>query len=114
LLPFTKRYIPGASAIIPPGAPDFPNSLDIPKYAYRVRLRAEYSDLRNVVVRAYNQFGDPVEIPGRVNVESWGHFANTYQKLTISIPRKVPLSSLFSHVIFSECSLVKGFSISCP
>ncbi|MBN1585048.1 pilus assembly PilX N-terminal domain-containing protein [Candidatus Uhrbacteria bacterium] len=116
ILPFTRRYLPGSVARIPPLGedPDFPSGLGIPQYAYRVRLRAEYSDLRNVTVRAYNQFGDQVNIPGRAVIDSWGRFGNTTQRLTVRIPRKIPLSPLFSFAVFSECSLVKGYSISCP
>ena len=115
ILSFTRRYLPGAPARIPPlGEAGFPDSLSVPDYAYRVRLRAEYSDLRNVIVRAYDRFGNQTEIPGRARVEAVGRFGNTYQKIAVSVPRKVPLSPLFTYAVFSECSLVKGFAVSCP
>ena len=114
---FSKRYrkvdLTGP-ARIPPIEDKFPASLQIPTYAYRLRLRAEYADMRNVVITAKDNLGDKINIPGRVKVDAWGRYGDTYQKLSVRIPRKTPLSSLFDFAVFSECSLVKGYPISCP
>ena len=115
MMTFTKRYQPGSVATIPPGPePEFPTSLDLDNYAYRIRLRAEYSTMRNVVIRAYDSTHNQVDLPGRVEIEAWGRYFDTHQRIVVKVPRKVPLSALFDFAVFSECSLVKGYSISCP
>ena len=40
--------------------------------------------------------------------------AGVEQKLLVTLPRQTPLSGVYDFVVFSECSIVKGGSISCP
>lgn len=81
---------------------------------YRLRLLARGSDLMNVQIRAYDSSGQAVEVPGRVKVVATGIYVNVRQSLTITMPRETPLSGLYDFVVFSECSLVKGGTITCP
>lgn len=80
----------------------------------KLRLRAMNADLENIRVRAYDADGGQVPLPGRVVVDAVGDIANVQQKLTVTMPRRVPLTGIFDFVIFSECSLVKGGPASCP
>lgn len=85
-----------------------------PNRLYRLRLAARQGDLQNVQVRALDGGGSPTTLPGRIRIDAVGAFGNVRQKLTATLPRKVPLAGIFDFVVFSECSLVKGGPISCP
>lgn len=85
-----------------------------PARLYRLRLGAKNADMQNVQVRALDGGGSPTTLPGRIRVDAVGSFGNVRQKLTVTLPRKVPLAGIFDFVVFSECSLVKGGPISCP
>lgn len=81
---------------------------------YRLRLRADGGTMEDVEIRAVDASGADVDLPGRVKIDARGHYVNTQQRLTVTMPRQVPLSSVYDFVVFSECSLVKGGPISCP
>lgn len=85
-----------------------------PSYLYKMRLRAEDGDIKDVMVRGYDEGGQAVDLPGRVRIDAYGNFGTTRQHLAVRLPRRTPLSGLFDFAIFSECSLVKGYPISCP
>lgn len=85
-----------------------------PNRLYRLRLEAKKAAMENVQIRAYNGAGGATTLPGRVRVDAVGSFGNVKQKLTATLPRRVPLAGIFDFVVFSECSLVKGGAISCP
>jgi hypothetical protein len=87
-----------------------------PDYLYRMRLRAEDGDIRDVRVTAYTDEaqGIAVDLPGRIRIDSYGTFGSTRQHLAVRLPRQTPLSGLYDFALFSECSLVKGYPISCP
>ncbi|HSD12130.1 MAG TPA: hypothetical protein VLC10_01100 [Patescibacteria group bacterium] len=85
-----------------------------PSRLYRLRIGAKKSAIQNVQIRAYDGSGAPTTLPGRIRIDAEGSFGNVKQKLTASLPRKVPLAGIFDFVVFSECSLVKGGGISCP
>ncbi|MEY4744819.1 MAG: hypothetical protein RL272_764 [Candidatus Parcubacteria bacterium] len=85
-----------------------------PSRLYRLRLGAKKAAMQNVQVRAYDGGGAATTLPGRIRIDAEGSFGNVKQKLTASLPRKVPLAGIFDFVVFSECSLVKGGAISCP
>lgn len=86
----------------------------LPQQLFRLRLRADGGTMEDVVIRAVGRDGDPVDLPGRVKIDARGHFVNTQQRITVTMPRQVPLSGVYDFVVFSECSLVKGGPISCP
>lgn len=85
-----------------------------PSRLYRLRLSAKKAAMQNVQVRAYDGGSAPTTLPGRIRIDAEGSFGNVKQKLTASLPRKVPLAGIFDFVVFSECSLVKSGAISCP
>lgn len=85
-----------------------------PSRLYRLRLSAKKAAMQNVQVRAYDGGDAPTTLPGRIRIDAEGSFGNVKQKLTASLPRKVPLAGIFDFVVFSECSLVKSGAISCP
>jgi len=85
-----------------------------PSRLYRLRLGAKKAAMQNVQIRAYNGSGAATTLPGRIRIDSTGSFGNVKQKLTASLPRRIPLAGIFDFVVFSECSLVKGGAVSCP
>lgn len=106
-----NQYV-GGNAQLPVPSPD---------KLYRLRLFAKVDPgfpsrgpLENVQIRAYDLGNAPVNLPGRVKVDSRGTFAGVEQKLLVTLPRQTPLSGAYDFVVFSECSIVKGGSISCP
>lgn len=99
----TYTYTGGSAAI----------SLD-PAKAYKLRLRAQHATLTDVRIAAFDLSDVQLELPGRVKIDAQGEYGGVRQVLSVTLPRKTPLSSLYDFVIFSECSLVKGGSISCP
>lgn len=104
---FTTAKYPGGSASItvPAGGATKLN---------RLRLRAEGDALDNVTIRGYDVGGLQVPLPGRLRIDVRGKFGKVEQKLLVSLPRRAPLSGSFDYVVFSECSIVKGGTISCP
>lgn len=80
----------------------------------RMRLRADKGDMQDVQVRAYDAADQPLPIPGRIKIDARGSYGGVIQRLTVTLPRRVPLSGLYDYAVFSECSLVKGGPISCP
>lgn len=97
-----------------PASPTASISLGSLNQLYRLRLRADNAAMKDVEVRAYDASGNDVDLPGRVKIDSRGTFVDTEQRITVTLPRQVPLASLYDFVVFSECSLVKGGPISCP
>lgn len=85
-----------------------------PNKLYRLRLAARKGAIENVQIRAYDGVNAPVSLPSRVKIDSRGSFGGVEQKLLVTLPRQTPLSGVYDFVVFSECSIVKGGSISCP
>ncbi|MBI4457546.1 hypothetical protein HY633_01120 [Candidatus Uhrbacteria bacterium] len=87
---------------------------------YALRLRALHATLTDVSITAYGpanscSSGEEIKpLPGRVSIDSIGEFGSSRQRLNVTLPRRTPLSGVYDFVIFSECSLVKGGTISCP
>jgi len=102
---FTATRHPGGSASVTVPAPTKLN---------RLRLRAIGGDLDDVRIRGYDGANVLKPLPGRIKIDSRGTFVGVEQKLLISLPRNAPLSGAFDFVVFSECSIVKGGTISCP
>ncbi len=84
-----------------------------PSKLYSLRLRAVGATLSDVVITAYAGAVE-ADMPGRVSINAQGSYGTTQQKMNVSVPRNAPLSGIYDFVIFSECSLVKGGTISCP
>ena len=85
-----------------------------PDSLHNLRLRAEFGKLKNVEIQAFSSDDAPVPLPGRVRIDAWGQYGDTQQHLTVRLPRRTPLSGLYDFAVFSECSIVKGYPISCP
>jgi len=87
-----------------------------PGYLYKMRLRAEDADIKDIKVSAYTDETQAVhvDLPGRIRIDAYGTFGSTRQHLAVRLPRRTPLSGLYDFALFSECSLVKGYPISCP
>lgn len=85
--------------------------------SYRVRIKALYCDISNLVVTAWgndNAAAPQVQIPARVVLNSVGQYSNLRQAIRMTMPRRSPMSGLYDYVLFSECSLVKGETSTCP
>ncbi len=86
--------------------------------SYRVRIKAFYCDISNLIVTAWGENdaipGSQVQIPARVVLNSVGSFSNLRQAVKMTMPRKSPMSGLYDFVLFTECSLVKGEEATCP
>ena len=100
----TQQHVGGSAAL----------SIPSPDKLYRLRLLARKGDLENVQIRGYDAADAPTDLPGRVKIDSRGSFGGVEQKILVALPRQTPLSGVYDFVVFSECSIVKGGSISCP
>jgi len=97
-----------------PSSPTAGISLGGQNQLYRLRLRADNATMKDVEVRAYDASNNDIDLPGRVRIDAHGSYVDTEQRVTVTLPRQVPLSGVYDFVVFSECSLVKGGPISCP
>ncbi len=91
-------------------------SLDDPNRLYRLRLRALYADVRNVEVRVFSDavsVDEPRDIPGRIRIEARGMFLDAQQRISVTLPQRIPGTGLLDFAIFSECSIVKGGPATC-
>jgi len=78
------------------------------EYYYRVRLRALYSDINDLILTVYDDENNQIEdIPSRVVISSQGSHGLSGEKITVTMPRRAPLYDLFGYVIFSEDKIVK-------
>ncbi|MDQ7814938.1 MAG: hypothetical protein RDU25_04010 [Patescibacteria group bacterium] len=85
-----------------------------PNKFYRIRLRT-YDCAAINVNAAFTGSGAPVPYPGDITLSAEGTFGKTTQKIAATMPKLDILSGVFSYVIFSECTLLKGTgSITCP
>jgi len=107
----TERFTTGVDGV-PPAYITLSDVGDL----YKLRLRAEDADIRDLRVQAYadDAMNTPVDLPGRIKIDTWGRYGTTQQHLTARLPRRMPLSGMYDFAVFSECSLVKGYPISCP
>lgn len=86
-----------------------------PNKLYKLRLRSRNATLESVEVKAYDVGGEPVALPGRIEIDVTGEYGDTRRRLLASMLSGAPLSGIFDFVLFSECSLIKGNRpISCP
>lgn len=77
---------------------------------YRLKIKSLLDDISLVTLTLYaedNAIGDIVSIPNFLTIYGEGSYRHNKQALTVKIPRKVPLSSLYDYVIFSEDDIVK-------
>lgn len=85
--------------------------------SYRLRIKALFCDISNVIVTAWeNDNAAPLqkEIPARIVLNSVGKYGTVRQAIKVTMPRRSPMSGLYDYVLFSECSLVKGEASVCP
>lgn len=85
--------------------------------SYRVRIKALYCDISNLVFTAWandNAAVPQVQIPARIVLNSRGKYSTLRQAIKMTMPRRSPMSGLYDYVLFSECSLVKGEEATCP
>jgi len=85
--------------------------------SYRVRIKALYCGISNLVFTAWandNAAVPQVQIPARIVLDSRGKYGALRQAVKMTMPRRSPMSGLYDYVLFSECSLVKGEEAACP
>ena len=85
--------------------------------SYRLRIKALYCDINNVIITAWgadNAALPQVAIPARIVLNSTGKYSTVRQAIRVTMPRRSPMSGLYDYVLFSECSLVKGDEAVCP
>ncbi|MFC1662803.1 hypothetical protein ACFL04_01390 [Patescibacteria group bacterium] len=77
--------------------------------AYRIRIKARFSGLKNVEVTVFDDDipAKQVPIPNRAKIISTGTSSNSTIALTTSIPWRLPVSSIFDFVLFSDESITK-------
>lgn len=78
-----------------------------PNRAYRLRLNALRCSAANIQVRT-TLAGAPQGFPGDITLAAEGTYQNATQKIAVTMPKLDVLSGLFSYVVFSECTLLKG------
>ena len=91
--------------------------------AYRVRLKALYDTISNLVVTAYD-CPDPLSqsctdnekknIPARVIVKSVGKMGEFEQAITALVPWNIPLFGLYDYVLYSEGQIEKKIIVGAP
>lgn len=74
---------------------------------FRVRFRALFGDVTNLVVKGLDESGANVKLPDNVVIKAVGSFGQVEQAVAATLPRHSPLSGLYEFVIFSEDSLIK-------
>ena len=77
-----------------------PNTIGLAHY--QIRVKAFYTNVDDVEIKALDQSYVIVDIPSRVRIKTIGKFGRTQQALNASLPWKIPISGLFDYVIFSE------------
>lgn len=94
----------------------FAMSVDLdPAKAYRVRVKSLICTAATVTAQTFNAGGSPQGFPGDVTVSAEGTYGKATQKISVTMPKTNVLSGIFSYVIFSECTLLKGIgSQTCP
>jgi hypothetical protein len=89
-------------------------SLDANK-RYRIRLKAYTCPAINVTAVFLNPSGFQVPYPGDITLSAEGTYKAATQKIAVTMPKLDVLSGVFSYVLFSECTLVKGTdAVVCP
>ena len=84
-------------------------AFDTGNYAnFRVRLKALFADVPNLVVEALDGDDNHVDLPARITITATGQLADTRQALAVTVPEFAPQASPFDFTIFSECPIVKG------
>jgi len=85
-----------------------------PNKFYRIRLRT-YDCAAINVNASFSASGMPKPYPGDITLSAEGTFGKATQKIAATMPKLDILSGVFSYVIFSECTLLKGTgSVTCP
>lgn len=86
-----------------------------PTKNYRVRLRALTCTASNLAASTFDAVGLSKGFPGDVTVSAEGTYGKATQKIAVTMPKTNVLSGVFSFVIFSECTLIKGLGTPvCP
>lgn len=95
------------SAVSNPAIVNLENSNNI---LYRIRIKAIYSGVEDMVVTVYsglNASGSQVNIPGFLTIYSNGSFSRAMQSISARMPQREALSGNFGYVLFSEEDLIK-------
>ncbi len=118
------KSVQGNLSQVPLPVPFQPLSISglLPDRAYRIRLRAFNCDAQNVQIQAYGR--DPISglcnvtnfaFPGDLTLSVQGNYGGASQKIVVTMPKQDVLSGVFSYVVFSECTIVKGAgTVTCP
>ncbi|MFH1620794.1 MAG: hypothetical protein ABIB04_01780 [Patescibacteria group bacterium] len=86
-----------------------------PNRAYRIRMKAYDCPAVNLEARLFDSAAQPKAFPGDITLGAEGTYSKATQKIAVTMPKLDVLSGLFSYVLFSECTLVKGTgSQECP
>jgi len=86
-----------------------------PTKAYRVRIKSLVCSAATVSAQTFDAGGFPKGFPGDVTVSAEGTYGKATQKISVTMPKTNVLSGIFSYVIFSECTLLKGTGAqTCP
>ena len=86
------------------------NLQNLTSILYRVRIKALYSDITGMTVKAYSAVdagGSQVDVPGYVTVYSTGTFSRVNQVVRAQMSHRAPLSGTFGYVLFSEEDMIK-------
>lgn len=78
--------------------------------AYKIKIKALHANMNSVNITAYDgadATGSTVDIPNFLDITGEGEFGTSHQAINVSMPRGIPLASLYNYVIFTEESLTK-------
>lgn len=82
--------------------------------AYRVRLRSFSGSVGRVRITARDVNGDTATFPSRIRAKVVGTMGSAQYATRVEFPTSFPLAPVFDYVLFSECDIVKGGTITCP
>jgi len=84
--------------------------------AYRVRFHGLGGRIGTLSVRAASDAGgaNEVRFPSRIRATVVGRMGSAQYATRVEFPAWVPVASVFDYVVFSECDIVKGGTITCP
>ncbi len=79
-----------------------------PTKAYRIRLTSLVCTAIDVTAQTFDASNIPRGFPGDITLAAEGTYGKATQKIDVTMPKTNILSGVFSYVIFSECTLIKG------
>ncbi|MFA5358979.1 MAG: hypothetical protein WC310_04145 [Patescibacteria group bacterium] len=104
--------VPATNVFGPYGVSILQEGVDVqlglqPGLYHRAKLKALFGDVKGLTITAYGYNGEQLDLPTRLIFGTEGYFANSSQRIKVSMPKNPPIYGLFDYVLFSEESIEK-------